>query len=175
LAQNVITSIDYTDENFNARFTINFFAFMYVVWRRKLIRGWQQSRPTADRPSTDTRCAPVNFDAERKQRETHRWFRRIFGASQAGARREFAMREREIKPGLQRRSFFYIWHICCQVLADGQRVEFRVFLPYFSRLLRSSFRSMFLTLFLPPWRQLSIIFSSDTFLRCEVTIVSASI
>jgi len=25
---------------------------MYVVWRRKLIRGWQQSRPTADRPST---------------------------------------------------------------------------------------------------------------------------
>lgn len=41
---------------------------MYVVRCGELIRGWQQSRPTADRPSTDTRCAPVNFDAERKPR-----------------------------------------------------------------------------------------------------------
>lgn len=84
------------------------------VW--ELMRGWQQSRPTADRPSTDTRRAPVNFDAERKPRETHRWFRRIFGASQAEARCE-NLQKSEGDRDQRRRSSFYIWHICCQVLA----------------------------------------------------------
>jgi hypothetical protein len=79
---------------------------------------------TADRPSADTRCASVDFNVRRRKP----------AEALSMIPQNFRLRNSR---GNETAVLLYLAHMLPGARADGQRVEFRIFLPYSSRLLRS--------------------------------------